>query len=49
MRSVIEAMGRRGLSTATIVQARAVFGSLMKQCLVDGIIETNPGNGCKVP
>lgn len=49
VRSVIEAMGRRGLSTATIAQARTVFGSLMKQCLVDAIIETNPVTAVRRP
>ncbi|MDQ3532036.1 MAG: site-specific integrase [Actinomycetota bacterium] len=49
VRAVIEAMGRRGLSTATIVQARAVCGSLMKTALVDGISETNPVTAVKRP
>lgn len=35
--------------TATIVQARAVCGSLMKTALVDGIIETNPVTAVKRP
>lgn len=42
VRAALETMQQRGLSARTVMQARAVLGVVMKQALMDGLIERNP-------
>jgi integrase len=49
VRRVIDTMQKRGVSARTVVQARAVFGGVMKQALADGLIEANPVAAVKRP
>jgi integrase len=49
VRLVLDTMQKRGVAPRTVVQARAVFGGVMKQALADGLIETNPVSAVKRP
>jgi integrase len=42
VRAVLDKMQQRGVSARTAMQARAVFGAIMKQALADGLLDSNP-------
>jgi integrase len=48
-RIVMDRMKERGLATATITQARAVFRGVMQQAVADQMIESNPVTAIKRP
>jgi integrase len=49
VRTVLNRMQQRGLSTATIAQVRWVLGSALRQAVEDGLIAANPVSAVKRP
>lgn len=49
VRAVLAGMQRRGLSAATITQARSALGSALRQAVEDGLIPANPVAAVKRP
>jgi integrase len=49
VRAILTQMQQRGLSTATIAQARGVLSSALRQALEEGLIPANPVNAVKRP
>jgi site-specific recombinase XerD len=49
VRAVLACMQERGLSAATIAQARGVLGSALRQALEEGLISSNPVTVVKRP
>ncbi|MGH2699381.1 MAG: tyrosine-type recombinase/integrase [Actinomycetota bacterium] len=49
IRAVLTRMQQRGLSAATIAQARGVLGSALRQAMEEGLIQSNPVTAVKRP
>ena len=49
VRAVLARMQKRGLSAATIAQARGVLGSALRQAVEEGLIPSNPVTAVKRP